>query len=154
MLPVRFHHSIPFNRIHSLFGSLLEDDFFNPLPRNDSERESHFAADIYEKDGAYVIKADLPGMEKKDVSIDLSDGVLTITARKVEDKEFKEENENGENRKVTVYRRERFSGTFKRSFTLSDHVDQEGINAGIKDGVLEITLPRSEKKEIRQITIN
>ena len=154
MVPVRFNRSIPFNSIHNLFGSLWEDDFFNPLPRNASEMVSPFAADIYEKDGAYVIKADMPGVDKKDVSIDLNDGVLTITARKVEEKETKEGNAESEDSKVKIYRRERFSGTFKRSFTLSDQINQEGIEAGMKDGVLEVTLPHSEKKEIRQITIN
>ena len=65
MIPVRFNHTIPFNHVHTLFESLMGDDIFGPMAKNKPENEKLFAADIYDKDGAYVIKADMPGMEKK-----------------------------------------------------------------------------------------
>jgi HSP20 family protein len=145
MVPVKYHKTSPFGSINSLFESLLDDDFFKATPQSMPERTGNFAADIYEKDGAYVIKADMPGVDKEDVSIELKEGILTITAKKLREKEIKDEN---------MYRRERFSGTFKRSFNLSDNIDQDGIRAGMKDGVLEVTLPHGEKREVRQITVN
>jgi HSP20 family protein len=101
------------------------------------------AVDVVEKDKAYEITAELPGIEEKNIDVKFSDGVLSIKGEKVEEKEEKENDR---------YLSERRYGSFQRAFRLPDGVDAEKIAATFKDGVLSVTLPktpeavRSEKK--------
>jgi HSP20 family protein len=88
--------------------------------------------DMYEKDGALIIKAELPGVKKNDVSVTFDDGVLTIQGKREEEKEVKD---------AKYYARERFSGSFSRSFALPEGVDKDKIAAEFKDGVLEVRVP-------------
>ena len=92
-----------------------------------------------------MINADLPGVKKEDIAIDLEGNVLTLKAEKNEDKEIKREQ---------FYKRERVSGSFKRAFTLPDHVNPETVNAEFKDGVLRIQVAKSEEKKAKQITVS
>lgn len=86
----------------------------------------------------FVIKADLPGVEKKDISISMEDNTLTIRGHRHED--IKEEKDN-------YYRVERHTGDFYRRFVLPDSVDRDNIDASTKQGVLEVVIPkRTEKK--------
>ena len=103
------------------------------------------AVDIYDTDNALVIKAELPGIEKDDVSVDVKGNVLTIKGERSFDKEIKEEN---------YYRKERSIGKFQRSFTLPEAVNPEAIKANFKNGVLEIEVPKPEEKKPKQISIN
>lgn len=95
------------------------------------------AADISESDDAYVIKADLPGVKKEDVRIELGDGLLTLSGQRHEEKE-----EKGENR----LRVERFFGSFSRSFGVPDDADVNAISAEQKDGAVTIRIPRLKQK--------
>jgi len=103
------------------------------------------AVDIFDTDNAIVIKAELPGIKKDDVSIDVKGNVLTIKGERSFDKETKEEN---------YYRKERCFGKFQRSFTLPEAVNPEAIKANFKNGVLEIEVPKPEGKKPKQISIN
>ena len=103
------------------------------------------AVDIYDTDSAIVIKAELPGIEKDDVSVDVKGNVLTIKGERSFDKEIKEEN---------YYRKERSIGKFQRSFTLPESINPEAIKANFKNGVLEIEVPKPEGKKPKQISIN
>jgi HSP20 family protein len=103
------------------------------------------AVDIYDTDNALVIKVELPGIEKDDVSVDVKGNVLTIKGERSFDKEIKEEN---------YYRKERSIGKFQRSFTLPEAVNPEAIKANFKNGVLEIEVPKPEEKKPKQISIN
>lgn len=103
------------------------------------------AVDIFDTDNAIVIKAELPGIKKDDVSIDVKGNVLIIKGERFFDKETKEEN---------YYRKERSFGKFQRSFTLPDAVNPEAIKANFKNGVLEIEVPKPEEKKPKQISIN
>lgn len=103
------------------------------------------AADISETDQEYLVKAELPGINKEDVKIALQDGVLTISGeRKVE------EQQTDENR----IRVERFYGSFSRSFALPDNVDTANVRAESKDGVLLVHIPKKAPSKSQPITID
>jgi HSP20 family protein len=101
--------------------------------------------DIFDTANAIVIKAELPGIKKNDVSVDVKDNVLTIRGERSLTKKIKEEN---------YYRKERCFGKFQRSFTLPEAIDPAGIKANFKNGVLEIEVPKAEEKKPKQISIN
>jgi HSP20 family protein len=102
--------------------------------------------DMYEEDNQVVVKAELPGISKKDIDIKLEEDVLTIKAEK------KEETEEGEEG-TEHYTRERRFGQYIRSMTLPGKVDAENISATLKKGILEIKLPRAEEPETKHIDI-
>ncbi len=101
-------------------------DFFSPR------------VDIKEKKGKYEITADLPGVNKDDLSVTLENGVLTIEASTEEEKT---EEEDGK-----VIRKERRSGKFMRSFNLGADVKESDVKANFKNGVLKLTVPTAEKQ--------
>jgi HSP20 family protein len=103
------------------------------------------AVDLYEKDDKFVINAELPGVEKKDITIDLKDRILTLSGERSYDNEVKEEN---------YYRRERAYGKFHRAFTLPADVDSDKIKAESKNGVLQVEVPKPESKKPKQVTIH
>ncbi|MCX7984007.1 MAG: Hsp20/alpha crystallin family protein [Bacteroidetes bacterium] len=102
------------------------------------------AVDIAEKDDAYIVKVELPGVEKDDVKVTLESNVLTIRGEKKFEKETKKEN---------YHRIERCYGSFNRSFTLPSTVKSDKIDATYKDGVLTITLPKAEEAKPKQIEV-
>ena len=102
--------------------------------------------DMYEEEKELVIKAEMPGIRKKDLDITLDGDVLTIKAEK---KEEKEEGEEG----TTHYTRERRFGQYIRSMTLPAKVDAENISATLKKGLLEIKLPKAEAPEVKKIDV-
>ncbi len=100
--------------------------------------------DISESDGEYLIKAELPEVKKEDVKVTLEDGVLTLTGERRQEKE----------EKTTKYHRvERSYGSFVRSFSLPELVDETKVKAEYKDGVLSLHLPKSEKAKPRAIEV-
>jgi HSP20 family protein len=103
-------------------------------------------ADVSETDAEYVIKAELPEVRKEDVNISLQDGVLTLSGERKQEK-------STENEKV--HRLERFYGSFARRFALPDNVDETGIRAESKDGVVLIHIPKQKVVEPkpRQIAV-
>ena|SRR5437867_4130191 len=103
------------------------------------------AVDIYEQENNIVIKAELPGVDPKDVDIRLDNNILTIKGERKFDNDVKKEN---------YHRVERAYGVFTRSFTLPSGVDPNGIKAEYKDGVLRLTLPKREEAKPKQIQIS
>ncbi len=102
------------------------------------------AVDIKEEADRFLITADLPGVDPKDIEITMDNGVLTIKGER--ESEAREEKEG--------YKRvERVSGAFYRRFSLPDTADAEAIQAKGKDGVLEIILPKHEKVQPRKIEV-
>lgn len=128
------------SEIDSLFdrfwGDRSEDDAF-------SLAAWHPSADLEEADGAYVITADLPGLKREDIKVNLANHVLTISG------ERKSEHKDEDNRRT-----ERQYGSFRRSFTLPSAVDGDNISASYKDGVLTVRLPKSEDAKAKEITVN
>ena len=101
--------------------------------------------DIYDNDESIVIKAELPGIDRKDLSIDVKDRVLTLKGERSTDKEVKEEK---------FYRRERAYGSFQRAFSLPVDVDADKIEATYADGLLKIEIPKPATQKPKQITVH
>ena len=100
--------------------------------------------DVYEEKDAVVIKAELPGMKKEDVEVNLAGVNLTIKGEKKEDKEVKEDD---------YYRRERSYGSFLRTVALPCEVKSDEIKASFKDGVLEVRMPKTEEAKKKSILV-
>lgn len=121
------------------------------LPRtNSASKETMIVADwvpsvdVSETEGEYQIKAEIPDVKKEDVKVTVEDGVLTIQGERKHEKE-----EKGKK----YHRVERSYGSFIRSFTLPDLVDEERVKAEFKDGVLNLQLPKSEKTKPKAIEV-
>ncbi|MCD4722066.1 MAG: Hsp20/alpha crystallin family protein [Desulfobacula sp.] len=137
---------VRYNPINELafWGNAFNDSFFNTKPKTN---ESWYpAVDILNEKDDVVLNIELPGVKKENISINIEDRVLTIKGeRKFENKEKKD----------SYLRKERSYGSFKRSFTLSDDVLIDEVNADFQDGVLKLTLKKdTAKEEVKQITIN
>jgi HSP20 family protein len=128
------------------FNNLL-NEFFAPSTQSDdiNMTDLNVPVDIYHDDDNIVLEAALPGVEKKDISVDLKGRVLTLKGALSSEAEVKEDN---------YYRKERASGKFERSFTMPGDVDPEKIQADYKDGILKITVPRPENRKNKQITVH
>ena len=101
------------------------------------------AVDIFENDNSITVLADMPGVSAQDLQIDLRESVLTLTGR------VTAPDSPGESDVLREYR----PGMFFRQFTLSETIDQAGIDAKLTDGVLRLELPKVEKAKPRQITV-
>ena len=112
----------------------FDTGFFTDLP----ETMWRPAIDIEEKDGNYLVKADLPGLKKNDIHVELKDGYLTLRGERKSEHEENEEN---------YHRIERTYGTFERSFRVPEGVTEKDIHAKYKDGVLELTIPTPKAEE-------
>ena len=140
----------PMNEMFSFRRPLSRvfDDFF--LPHTTTEDGSltwgwNPVVDIYDNEDNIVIKAELPGVSKKDIDIDIKDRVLTLKGERSADNQVKEDN---------YYRRERTYGRFERSFTLPANVDPDKIKADYSDGVLKIEVSKPEDQKPKQITVH
>ena len=126
-------------------ADLFGDDLDSFWGLTDRERAFVPRVDIKENKTNYKITAELPGMEKDDVKVEVKDRVLTIEGEKKEEKEEKEDN---------YYRVERSYGSFHRSFSLPEDITEDKIKAAFKNGVLTLTIPRSkEEQKAKQIDI-
>jgi HSP20 family protein len=127
------------------FGSLF-NDFFNGdgvFPAIFSQGGT-MRADIRETDGAYVVEAEIPGVRKEDIKLDLDDDTLTISVeRKLENKEEKD----------NYLRMERRYGSFSRAFYV-DNIKHEDVKAEYADGILKVTLPKDEKAKAKKRSID
>lgn len=127
----------------------IRDDFDRLFGRFIPERmrgEGEFspAVDIVEEKDKYIAKAELPGMDQKDVKITLNNNILTIRGERKNEYEEKKEG---------IHRIERSYGSFCRSFRLESEVDSEKVKADYKDGVLTIDLPKSGKEKVKEIEV-
>ena len=121
----------------------IMDEFFNDAV---ATRRSSFAPsiDISENEKQYMIDVEIPGVDKKDIKLNVENNTLTISGeRKFEKKEDGKQ----------YHRVESHYGTFSRSFTLPDNVNTESINATYNNGILSITVDKSEEKMRKQIKI-
>ncbi len=140
---------VPYNRNHEFKPMMsmmnLFDDFFNRF--YEEEPDNNFKAmamDIVEQDNEFQMLANLPGFKKEDVKISVHDNQLVIEA-KCEDKK--------EEKKGTMYRCERYSGSYRRTLYLPDNADVSNIQAKMEDGVLKLTLPKKAEAPKKEITI-
>ena len=135
------------NTLQNRLNHLFSDSFVQSSQSDDdmSLGTWHPVVDMYDEDDRIVIKAELPGMEKKDIAVDVKDRVLTISGERNFDNEVKEEK---------YYRRERAYGKFQRAFSLPADVDSDKIKADFKDGLLKVEVPKPEKQKPKEITIH
>ncbi len=124
----------------------LWDSFFEGGLRRRAEGGGEWLPflDVSETKNELVVKAEVPGMDPKDIDISLSDGMLTIKGEKKQEKEEKE---------ADYHLVERSYGAFTRSVQLPKEVQSEKINASYKNGILKITLPKSEEAKKKEIKI-
>jgi HSP20 family protein len=134
-----------FDRLRKEMDRLL-DSFFEGRPDRRIREEGEWlpSLDVAETKGDLVVKAELPGMDPKDIEISLSEGVLTIRGEKKQEKEEKEEG---------YHLIERSYGSFTRSIRLPKDVQNDKINASFKNGVLKVVLPKSEEAKKKEIKI-
>lgn len=141
------------DRTFRLFDRMMEEFWRRPFPglweperwwpsRAVSMRMP--ALDVYEEKDEVIVKADLPGLSKEDVDVNLSGKTLTIKGEKKQEEEVKEKD---------YYRRERSYGSFVRSVELPAEVKPEEIKATFKDGVIEVRLPKTEEAKKKTITV-
>jgi HSP20 family protein len=126
--------------------SLLLGDFFGVDKHAEETRFIRWSprVDIVEQDGGYELVADLPGLKKEDIKIEIEDNMLTLRGEKKLEEEKKDRN----------YRlSERYYGEFVRTFALPENVNRDGIVAEFKDGVLTLEIPKTEKAKPKQIEV-
>ena len=136
---VRFEPFDRFNKVQSLF-----DESFG-RSRDSGNEGWHPPVDILESEDAYLLRAELPGMQKEDFDLELKDETLTLTGERKATKPA----DGAQYRSV-----ERRNGKFVRSFVLPETVQHDGIRANYKDGILEIHVPKAEEAKPRQIEIS
>lgn len=123
------------------FSSLL-DDFFNET-LSSASKVSDFVphTDIAETDGNYEIRVSVPGMTRENISVEVHDGLLTVSGERKFEEEKKEK---------TFHSIESRYGAFNRSFRLPENTDQDRIEAEYKNGILTIVIPKDEKKATKK----
>lgn len=124
------------DEFHSRMTRLFDEVFGKPTSlRPERAGEWSPCVDVFETDKEFVIKADLPGLDKKDVEIEVKNNILTIKGEKKKESELKEGN---------YYVLERSFGTFSRSFNMPDIADTQKTSAKFKNGILELKIPKKE----------
>ena len=124
----------------SVFRRNVFDDLFEYPFGGGRNAAQLMKTDVMESDQDYTLLIDLPGIEKENVTADLKDGYLNITASSAQQND--EQDENGR-----YLRRERFSGTYSRSFYVGEAVTEEDIRARFENGVLKLMIPKKEPQE-------
>jgi HSP20 family protein len=139
----------PFRELEEV-SDRLNRMFARPAASQTSGKETMIVADwtpsvdISETEGEYQIKAEIPDVKKEDVKVTVEDGVLTIQGERKHEKE-----EKGKK----FHRIERSYGSFVRTFSLPDVIEEEKVKADFKDGVLNLHLPKSEKAKPKAIEV-
>ena len=134
----------------SIFGENLFDEFFNDftrpsksLMRYQTPTSNVMRTDIKETENGYELDIDLPGFKKDEVTLELKDGYLSISAAKGLDKD--EQDKQGR-----YIRQERYAGTCSRSFYVGEDVEPADVSARFEDGILKVSLPKREQKRLPQ----
>ncbi len=136
-------------------GNLVDDLFkgflVRPMYSEGREQVAQVKVDVTERDGAYVVHAELPGVRKEDIQLTVDGAQVTLAAEIKREKETKEGGQNGQGERVL--HSERMYGKVSRSFTLPQEIDDAGAQARFNDGVLELTLPKKAAAQRKQISI-
>lgn len=143
MSVIRFEPLGLFNHVNSELNRFINTGRLHAAA--DQVRHWTPAVDIREEAERYILMADIPGVERKDVEITLKEGVLTISGDRMTE---------GDDQRDAYRRQERMRGSFLRRFTLPDTVDTDNIGATVKDGVLEVIIPKQAEPGPRKITVN
>ena len=124
-------------RRNGMFSDMFDDMFTAPTSYG------VMSTDIHKKDGDYILDIELPGYKKEDIKIALETGTLSISAHKAETQEEKDAKGN-------LIRQERYTGETSRSFYVGDGIKDSDVKASYKDGILTISVPSEEKKQVEE----
>ena len=135
----------------SIFGENLFDDWFTFPDFRDIDRAErklygrHYdrmmKTDVHEHDDHYEVDIDLPGFKKDEITLELKDGYLLVSANKSLDNDKQD-------KKGKLVRQERYSGSMQRSFYVGENITEDEIKASFKHGVLNLTVPKEEKEKL------
>jgi HSP20 family protein len=133
--------------IQDRMNQIFEDALARSRGREEGMRTGLWtpAVDIYETGDSVVVKAELPGVEKDRIAVEVRNGILTLRGERGIGKEVKEEN---------FHRIERAYGSFQRSFSLPVSVDQEKVTARFRDGVLEVKMPKQSHAKAKPVEVD
>jgi HSP20 family protein len=124
--------------------SLFDDVFSNGRMQRDGESTYDFDVDLKETEDAYIVKAEMPGIKKEDLSVNVENNILTIEFSKQAEKNEKNEN---------YHLQEMKWGKFSRAFSLPKNVDQGEVNAVLKDGILSLEIKKSAAAKRKLIEV-
>ena len=141
---VRFEPFARVGNFRGLFNDLFDENL-GRSPARPSVRQWSPAVDVLESKDAYLIRAELPGMKREDIKVEVKDGNLVLSGETKSEKPV----DGVEYRHV-----ERVAAKFWRSFSLPETAKSDGVEASYKDGILEIRVPKAEETKPRQIEIN
>jgi HSP20 family protein len=143
--PVTRSEWSPFDRLATLHDEVNRLFDFS-FPSRDTGLFSGWspALDLYDEKDDFLVLVELPGMKKEDIQISLHDGVLTVSG---------ERKHESDGQPGKAFRSERYFGKFQRSVSLPALVDSSKVKAAYKDGILSVTLPKSEEAKPRQIEV-
>jgi HSP20 family protein len=136
-------------RFEPLFTEPFEGMFrqmFKPVRFEFEGLPQDIRVDVQEGDAAYTVKADLPGVTKEDIRVEIEGNLVTISAESREEKEVKEQGK--------VIRSERYHGSLQRSFSLGHDIDEAAATAKLTDGTLELTLPKKATSAVKTLAIH
>jgi len=129
-----------------VFDDLLRGFLVRPVAYEGQQvAPGRIKIDVTERDGAYVVQAEIPGVKKEDIQVNIDGDQVSISAEARAEKEVKENEQ--------VLHRERYYGKAARAFRLGADIDQSAASAKYADGVLELTLPKKVDAAGRQLTI-
>jgi len=139
VVPVSFRTTLP------LFDRVL-DEMFYPYPVTYGEECANWvpASDIAETSKEYIVSMEAPGIDMNKTELTFTKGILTVKGEKV-----KESSED-----ECCHCAERYSGSFRRSFRISEKVDGDKIDATYKDGILKVVLPKTEESSVKKIEVH
>jgi HSP20 family protein len=141
---VRWEPFAGFGNLRSMFNDLFDEDFGRPWAQP-STSKWYPAVDVLEGKDSYLIRAELPGMKKEDIKVEVNHRTLTLSGERKCEKPAEGVN----------YRHiERVDAKFWRSFSLPETVKHDGIEAAYNDGILEVRLPKAEEAKPRQIEVS
>ena len=141
---VRFEPFAGFGNFRSVLNDLFDENH-GRVPTQPRISKWYPAVDVLESKDSYLIRAELPGMKKEDIKVEVKDGALVLSGERGSEKPA----EGVEYRHV-----ERVAAKFWRSFSLPETAKPDGIEATYKDGILEIRVPKAEEAKPRQIEIS
>lgn len=127
------------------FDDLFRGFFVRPVDFGQNQEAPAVRVDVKESDKSYQVHAELPGVKKEDIHVDIDGAVVAISAERKQEKEVKEGDR--------VLRTERYFGKVSRSFQLAQEIDEGQVVAKYNDGVLELTLPKKAAVQAKRISI-
>lgn len=135
----------PWREMEERMDRLFEETFGRSGRTTPVEGAWMPAVELFEREGTLVMRAELPGLKREDITVEVTDHTLTVAGERKAEQEVKERN---------YYRCERSYGSFQRSITLPAGVEQGQIAATFKDGILEVTLPKAKGPAATKVAIH